>query len=190
MNKWTQYSKDKIDYTGKIFQIVKRPMICGTKKTDFEIARRTPGVRVIIVNKNKMLINHEFRTEINGFDYRLPAGKVFDNLENYASAIKNNDVLVKHAKRAAIKECLEETGIKVQNIELLQKAHAGTTIEWDLYYFIVDEFEVSESGQQLEHGEVIKPVWKTFDEIKEMCLNGQIKEDRTVGVLLKFILNI
>ena len=62
MNKWTQYSKDKIDYTGKIFQIVKRPMICGTKKTDFEIARRTPGVRVIIVNKNKS--NEYYLTDI------------------------------------------------------------------------------------------------------------------------------
>ena len=188
MDKWTQHSIDKIDYSGKIFQIIKRPMICGDKKTDFEIARRTPGVRVIIVKDNKILINHEYRIELTDFDYRLPAGKVFDDLDEYSTAINNHDALIKPAKRAAIKECLEETGIIVKNIELLQKSHAGTTIEWDLFYFVVDDFENSKEGQQLEHGEIIKPVWKTFDEIKKMCLNGDIKEDRSVGILLKYIL--
>ena len=31
---------------------------------------------------------------------------------------------------------------------------------------------------------------KSLEETKTMCLNGQIKEDRTIGVLLKYILSI
>ncbi len=57
-----------------------------------------------------------------------------------------------------------------------------------MYYFLVDDFDERDGGQNLEDGEVIYPEWKTFDETVDMCMNGEIKEDRTVGVLLRFLL--
>ncbi|MFH1398766.1 MAG: hypothetical protein ABIG95_01510 [Candidatus Woesearchaeota archaeon] len=89
--------------------------------------------------------------------------------------------------KAAHKECQDETGLIAQNIKHYCTTHAGATIEWDLYYFIVDKFVAG--SQKPELGEVIKPEWKTFDEVKTMCLNGDIKEDRTVGVLLRFLIS-
>ncbi len=43
----------------------------------FETAVRSPGVRLIIVKDNQMLITKEFRGELDDYDYRLPGGKVF-----------------------------------------------------------------------------------------------------------------
>ena len=47
-----------------------------------------------------------------------------------------------------------------------------------------------ETGAQLEEDEIINGyMWYNFDEIIKMCKNEEIHEDRTVGVLLSYILN-
>ena len=88
---------------------------------------------------------------------------------------------------AAKKECLEETGLVAKRIRHVHTAHCGATVVWDLLYFVVDEFLESRGGQSLEDGEVIYPEWKTFDEVKRMCVCGDIREDRTAGFLLRFL---
>ena len=72
-------------FRGKIIEVVEKD-IEGRK---FEIARRSPGVRIIIRDGNKILITKEYRYEHNSYDYRLPGGKVFDTLEEFNSKIKN-----------------------------------------------------------------------------------------------------
>lgn len=179
---------EKIAYSGRIFEVVKQPMKVGGKIVDFEIARRSPGVRLLIVRDGKILLVKEFRTEHNGFDYRLPGGKVFDSIKDYKKALDGGKDILKYAVEAARKECLEETGISAKRIEHIHTARCGASVSWDMYYFLVENFEERDGRQSLEDGEIIFPVWKTFDEAKQLCLNGDVKEDRTVGVLLRFLL--
>lgn len=187
MNKLKPYGNETIVFKGEIFEIVKKPFKTGIKKKIIEVARRSPGTRLIILKENKMLLSKEFRVELNDYDHRLPGGKVFNCIEAYEKFLKTKKNILPLAIKAAKKECLEEVGIVAKNLKLFQTVKAGTNVEWDLFYFIVNDFK--ESNQKLESGEVIYPEWKTFDEVKELCLNNKIKEDRTVGVLLKFLLS-
>lgn len=177
---------EKIIYEGKIFQVVEQPMTYNGHNKTFELARRSPGTRLIIIKDNRILITKEFRSEHGKTDYRLPGGKVFDSLEEYKKYL--NDDLLPFAEIAAKKECLEETGLIPKNIKHFSTSKAGATIEWDLYYFIVDDFEINLEGQRLETGEDIEIEWKTFEEVKKLCTQGLINEDRTIGVLFKFFL--
>lgn len=186
MRKLTKSGNEEIAYKGKIFEIVKRPMKVGNKVVEFEIARRPPGVRLIIIKNSKILLTKEFRYELEEYDYRLPGGKVFNTMEAYSQAIRKNEDMLKHALAAAKKECEEETGLIPTKMRHFQTSQAGATIIWDLFYFIVEDFTGSKKA--LEHGEIIQPEWKTFKEAKELCLNGKIKEDRTIGILLKFLM--
>lgn len=186
MNKLQKDGPEEIVYKGKIFEVVKQPMMAGDKKVVFEIARRSPGTRLIIVNDNRMLITKEFRTELNEYDYRLPGGKVFDTLDEY-NQILLEDILP-FAIEAAKRECREETGLIVKNIKYFSTSKSGATVVWDLIYFIIDDFEENGIGQELETGEVIDVEWKSFEEIKKLCKEGKISEDRSVGVLFKFFL--
>jgi len=179
---------EQIVYSGRIFEIVKQPMKIGAKVVDFEIVRRSPGVRLLVVRDGNILLVKEFRAEHEGFDYRLPGGKVFDSLKDYKKTLDGGKDILKYAVEAARKECLEETGISVKMIEHVHTARCGASVSWDMYYFLVDDFDEKEDGQNLEDGEVIYPEWKTFDEAKQLCLKGDVKEDRTVGVLLRFLL--
>jgi 8-oxo-dGTP pyrophosphatase MutT (NUDIX family) len=93
-----------------------------------------------------------------------------------------------YAQQSAKREAKEETGLLPTSLRHLTTSKAGATVEWDLYYFIVENFTENQDGQELEEGEDITIERKTRDEVKELCLRGEIREERSVGVLLKFLL--
>ncbi len=172
-------------FEGKTFQIIKKSMSGKGKTFAIEMARRSPGVRLIIIKKGKILLTKEYRYELVGYDYRLPGGKVFDSLKEYREAIASGKKMLDFAVKAAKLECREETGLIARRAEYFHTSVAGLTIQWDLFYFIVDDFE--QGRQKLGEHEIIHPEWKTFDEAKKLCLEGKMSEDRSVGVLLRFL---
>ncbi len=186
MDKLEPIGVEKIEFEGTVFQVVSTEMNVGNKTVNYEQVRRSPGTRLIIVKDGKLLLVKEYRHELKGYDYRLPGGKVFDKLIDYKVALKEKQDFLYLATEAAKKECAEEVGLIVKKIRHLETARAGATVNWDLYYFIVDEFE--EGVQKLELGEVIRPIWTSLGDVKKMCIDHKIKEDRTVGVLTRFLL--
>lgn len=160
------------------------------RKIKRNMVRRPPGIRALIVDKkeNKILLSKEFRYELNSWDYRLPGGKVFDSLEEYKKSLKRNDVL-EHVEKTVPKEVLEEIGLIVKNPKLLKISKDGSGVIWDLYYYEITEYSVSENGPSLEENEIVDGyVWKSFDEIIKLCINHDIHEDRSIAVLLTYIL--
>ncbi len=91
------------------------------------------------------------------------------------------------AREAAIKEATEEAGIKPIELELLRVATCGGSFEWDLYYFVVKKYE--EVGQHLEEHEKIEIIKVSQAELRDVVLSGKMQEDRSVGVLLKYLNN-
>jgi ADP-ribose pyrophosphatase len=178
---------EKITYQGRIVEVVEREVIIGEKTKTFELARRSPGVRLIIIKDNTVYLSKEFRHEVQGYDFRLPGGKVFDTLTEFNDALSNNTNVLESAKAAAIKEAREEMGIVANNIELFHKSVCGATVEWDLYYFVVTDF--TKQNQELEDGEVIELNPVSISEAKEMCLDGRIDEERSALTLLRYLKN-
>ncbi len=177
--------EEAIVYSGRIFEIVQQKKRINGRAVIFETARRSPGVRLLIVKNGRILITREKRSEHNGYDYRLPGGKVFDTLKEYSEKVHHKENIMDWAAEAAKRECLQETGLLPKSMRHYQTAKAGATVEWDLYYFIITDFE--ERSQQLEEGEDIATEWRSFGEAKQLCISGKIGEDRTVGILLRFL---
>lgn len=173
-------------YSGKIGEIVETSLQDGRV---FERYRRPPGTRIIIVSPdNKILVTKEYRQESGRVDLRLPGGKVRDTIESYHELLLSDEELLAAATEAARKEALEETSLILGELELLTIANAGSTVEWDLYYFITREYELSHTGQQLEHGEDIEVTWATIEEIRIAIKEQRMDEWRSVGVLLGIVI--
>lgn len=172
---------ENIKYRGKIIEVIEESH--GNKI--FEKARRSPGVRALIVKDNNILLSREFRYELNDYDYRLPGGKVFDTLNDYSNHL--NEDLTKYADKAVVKECYEEVGLNVKNPKLIKVSKAGATIEWDLYYYLIEDFEYD--VQHLEDGEDITFNWYSLSEVEKFCLQDKIKEDRSVAVILRYVIS-
>src|SRR5687767_6671932 len=103
--------------SGKIFELVQIPKADGRV---FEVARRAPGVRLIIADtsKKQVLLTHEHRWELGGHDYRLPGGKLFDTLAEFETFRKSGKDILEVATRKAKEEATEEAGIQVGSVEL------------------------------------------------------------------------
>lgn len=186
MNSNDQSSKAKIVFSGKIGEVVHTTQPDGRV---FERYRRPPGTRLVIVSADqKILLTKEYRQETKSVDLRLPGGKVCDSLNDYHALLESNIDLLEAAKTAATKEALEEVGLVVRDLELIAIAPSGATVEWDLYYFLVRDYEKHPHGQHLERGEDITATWMSIDELNDAIAQGQMQEWRSVGVLLGKIL--
>ena len=181
-------------YRGRIIRVATQEMKFpdGSIK-QFEFAERSPGVRILVVSKEKILLTKEWRTETKMWDYRLPGGKMFDSLVDYIEKKESQETEIsKLAIHTAQKELHEETGLHVP-LDLFKEIHrsvCGATIVWDLYYFLVNTTAESHINKEIKthEGEHTFPQWISFNEAKNFCLTNQIQEDRSVAVILKFIL--
>jgi ADP-ribose pyrophosphatase YjhB (NUDIX family) len=180
--------KEKIVYQGKMIEIVHEEVFVDGKEITLEKGRRAPGVRLIIETEDGgFLISKEERHGL-GLDYRLPGGKVFDSLVEYnefLSVPRESEEIHEKSRETAIKEGIEEAGIKPLELELFCVSNCGGSFEWDLYYFVVKKYE--EVGQHLEEHEKIEITKVSMDELKELALSGKMKEDRSVAVLLRYL---
>ena len=187
MSKPKPVGEERVAYQGEIIEVVEQDMQIEDKIVTFEKARRSPGVRLVIITpENKIKLTKEYRTEINDFDYRLPGGKVFDSLEDFNKAVGDGADIAQRAKDAVVNEAVEEVGIHPIEFELLGISKNGSTVEWDLYYFLVTKYEELGS-QSLEDGEVISIQEFELREAWDLCMNGKLKEDRSVSRLMQFL---
>lgn len=178
-------------FTGKIGAMVAYPVLVDfgegyTEKT-FEKFVRPPGTRIIAVRDGKILLNKERRLELDGFDWRLPGGKVFDTFAEFEPyALGKQTIPEEMILEAAAKELHEEAHLRAASMNVFAKAACGATVTWDLYYTVAtdisDEVSVHEEGEEIEAA-----VWYTFEQIEQMCKSGEIGEGRTVSALLRYI---
>lgn len=179
-------------YKGKIVEVVEFNVTQAGKQLVFEKARRSPGVRLIVKQGDSILITKEERHEQGGYDYRLPGGKVFDTLTEYTDALTSGADMVEAAKKAAIKEAREEAYVEVKDASFLYRSICGTTVEWDLFYFVAQEAESLERARvdaerTVEEAEDISVEFMDREQVKRMCLEGSIKEERSALVLLRYL---
>ena len=181
---------EAIAYRERMIEIVTQQMRVGSEEIVFEKARRSPGTRLLITSPDhNVLLTREYRSEVGGWDYRLPGGKVFDSLEEYSEAIRSGVDLLQKSKEAAQKEAQEEVGINAEDITYLYTSKLGATMEWDLYYFRVN-LPTEELGEQkLEPGENIQVGWYSPTDALRLTLDGSLSEDRSAAVLMRYILN-
>ena len=120
----------------------------------YERAVRPPGVRLILHDTNgNILLTEEFRSELNRKDFRLPGGKVFDDLESYLNIRGNESALIEAVMRAAKLEAKQETGVdEIKDLTIFSRSTAGASIEWDLFY--LSGTITAQSEQELEAEEI------------------------------------
>lgn len=180
---------ERIVAKGKIFELIQLPQSDGRV---FEVARRAPGVRLIIADlqQKKVLLSKEFRHELKDWDYRLPGGKVFDTLDEFEIFRASGGDILEPATQKAREEAVEEVGIDVSQLELFAKSTLGATVDWDLYIFEAKEWRERKDGNDLKEDEINDIAGSEmfgFDKVKQMILNGSMQEERVALALLRWL---
>jgi 8-oxo-dGTP pyrophosphatase MutT (NUDIX family) len=136
------------------------------------VVKRPDGVRIAAFDDaDRLMLTHEKRSEINGWDWRLPGGKVKDG-DMYA---------------AARKELADETGFVAKEWDHTYESLDERGIQYKLQYFSAKRLT---PGRQMLHGaEQIIISWHSADEVFLLLRSRAISEDRT-GRFLYQILNL
>ena len=190
MGKLQKSGNEVIAFQGKMLEVVNQDMSDGKKTITFEWARRAPGIRLILVNTSKktVLLTKEHRYELDGDDYRLPGGKVFDSLGEYNEFLKSTQDILGPATTKARGEAEEEAGVKIKEIDYYHTSVCGTTVQWDLIYFVSTNWHFVD--QKLETGEEISTEEVSFEKARELALSGKMSEERSALVLLRYLSSV
>jgi 8-oxo-dGTP pyrophosphatase MutT (NUDIX family) len=126
---------------------------------------------------------------LDAYDWRLPGGKVVDTLDEYLSILDSWIAIEPFVLEAASKEAQEEIGLQIIDQEIFTKKICGATMEWDLWYVLVSDFNWLESWRNEEDGEIIDGHQRfSYEEIKDMIADSSIQEWRTAAVLAQIVL--
>jgi ADP-ribose pyrophosphatase len=159
--------KATLAFKGEIFDVYQwqQEMFDGSEAT-FEMLRRPDTVQVIGIVDGKILVLEEHQPH-RGLRTSLPGGRVD----------KSDETL----QAAAVREALEETGYEFKNWRLVGVQQPLAKMEWFIYLFVAWNV-TSESTPSLDVGEKIEVQKLSFDEVKQMAVEGKgfIGESRAI----------
>jgi 8-oxo-dGTP pyrophosphatase MutT (NUDIX family) len=184
-------TEDRVVFRSRLFEVIDFPAPEEHRSAlRYERVRRAPGVRILLFDGTEdFLLSSEKRFEFGGDDLRLPGGKVFDETsadEPFWLLSMKDKVSV--AEEAARKELREELGVETGQLELLEVVPCGSTIEWDLYYFIGHSWSLLNEGPAKEAGEEsIEPVVLSVSALWDAVHTGQVAEGRSALVISKYL---
>ena len=130
-------------------------------------------------------MTRELRRESDGWDLRLPGGKVFDSLAEFRAADPTQ--IEAHTLISAKREGREEAGLRSGTYSLLEVSHAGASVDWDLHYFLVTDTVMAE--QELEESEVgnISVEFIPLLDLRKALIAGEVQEGRSAAILWRWM---
>lgn len=167
--------KGKKVFSGIIFDIYQWPqkMFDGSTAT-FESAVRQNTVVIIPTVKNKIVILRQKQPGMNWF-YDLPSGRMDKKAET--------------PKQAALRELLEETGMRPKNIRLWKTYSPSGKVRQKVFFFVANDCKKI-AQQKLDPGEKITYQLLNFDEFLKLtdhkrCFLGPLMIDALLARIHK-----
>lgn len=161
-------------FNGTVFDIYqwKQKMFDGSKKT-FEIAHRLDTISIIAIVENKIVILYQQQPNTPWY-YTLPGGYVDDRRESH--------------KKAALRELLEETGLKPKKIKLWKNYRNDTRLKSNHYIYIAQDCK-KVAEQTPDGGEKIKVKLISFEKFLKFAHVDNFHNRGLVTDMLKAIIS-
>lgn len=161
----------RLDYRNPFMEVNHTRADFGTFKKDYFVIELGPRVGVVAVRNENVLMTRQYRFLTDDMSWEIPGGK-----------IEQGEMPAK----AAVRECLEETGVTCRDLKPLVVYYPGldnfnnrTTLMYseetdDTTTFVGDEAEVTEIA------------WIPFKRCLDMVFRGKILDALTVTGLLAY----
>ena len=151
------------DRNQKIYKIIAR--FDGFSK-EYYVSDHGQRAAVVAVRNGEVLLVRQYRLLINGLSYEIPGSRVDEN---------------ETPEAAAIRECLEETGVQCLNLKPLISYHPSLNI-WKKYTYIF----YSEELKEIEKDNSERRVWIPLERCINMVFAQQIVDSLSIVALLAY----
>ncbi len=169
-------TKEQLEYTTKIFKLFKRDMnlLSENHAATFFTLEMPDWVNVIALTPdNNIILVEQYRYGIEEPTLELPGG-IVDNEET--------------GVEAAVRELLEETGYKGDEVIDLGKISSNPAIQTNYTHSIVIKNCVKKAAQNLDENERINIHVISLEEYFAMIANGIIHHSLVVASTAKYLL--
>jgi len=159
----------KLDYRNRFMEINHSRADFGTFQKDYFVVDLGPRAGIVAVREGCVLLTRQYRFLIDDYAWEIPGGRV--------DAGETPEV-------AAVRECIEETGIRCGGLRLLVTYYPGLdNFDNRTTLFRSDEIEVVAPFVANE-AEVVEIRWIPLQECLDMVFSGAILDALTVTGLL------
>jgi 8-oxo-dGTP pyrophosphatase MutT (NUDIX family) len=120
------------------------------------------GAQVLLVRQHRLFLDH--------LSWELPGGRINDG---------------ESAEHAAVRECLEETGVRCGRLRPLLRFHPGLDSLYNPSFLFQADVENAPEGS-FDRAEVETTGWVPFDRCLDMIRKGEIVDSISILGLLSF----
>lgn len=168
-----QISDIKVEkvYEGDFLTLERDTVNLDGERHTYDIVRH-PGAAVIIPidEKGNIVLIRQYRHAINNILYELPAGKIDEGED---------------PEFTAGRELQEEIQQKAEEITFLFTIYPSPGFSDELLYFYLAE-NLTPSPLPSDDGEHLDIVSLTLDKALELCMDGQIKDAKTIIGIMRY----
>jgi 8-oxo-dGTP pyrophosphatase MutT (NUDIX family) len=134
-----------------------------------------PRAGVLVLCDDSVLLTRQYRLQIDKLSWEIPGGKVEEG---------------ESGEDAAIRECLEETGVQCEDLKPLLDYLPGLDISENptSIFYSLEQKRVSQPEPNPR--EVLAQEWVPFDRCMEMIASQEITDALTILALMSFQLQV
>lgn len=156
----------KVIFDGKVVKLEFDEVLCPNGNISFrEVVRHNGGAAILCVTPDdKIILERQFRYAYDEVIYEIPAGKLEKDENPYD---------------AAMRELEEETGNKASELIHLTDIYPTCGYSSEVIYLYLAK-DIKHTETHFDDDEIIETYLIPIDEVKEMILDGRIKDAKTI----------
>lgn len=166
-----QLGAKQVIYKDRYQQIYKITADFGSFTKEYFVRDSGKRAGLVVAQGGSVLLVRQYRLLIDGLSWEIPGGKVDDG---------------ETPEVAAVRECLEEAGVRCQNLKPLLSYHPGLDIVHNPTYVFYTEDFVETAREHLNVSEVIQHLWIPLGHCIEMVFAQQIVDGLSIVALLAY----
>lgn len=164
--------RKQVVYKNKYQKIYKVKAQFGTYGKEYFVTEAGERAGIVVVRGESVLLVRQYRFIIDGLSYEIPGGRVDDG---------------ETPEAAAVRECMEETGVRCIHPRLLVFYHVGLdSMHCPTYLFYTDKIVEECEIQSIHKQEVNGLEWVPLPRCIEMICQKQIVDAFSIVGLLAF----
>ena len=169
-----QIGRQQVVYENQYQQVYRVTADFGTFTKEYFVTDTGKRAGLVVVWGDSVLLVRQYRLLIDGLSWEIPGGRVDDG---------------EPPEAAAVRECLEETGIRCHDLKPLITFHQGLdTIHNPTYLFHTDDFVETVQDRNARHAqEVQEHVWVPLERCIHMVSTRQIVDSFSIIALLSYL---